>query len=447
MAENQNIEWKESWRDEYLKWICGFANAQGGKIYIGKNDAGRVVGIKGAKKLLEDIPNKVRDTMGITVDVNLYTENGFDYIEICVTPSLYPVSYRGEFHYRTGSTKQQLTGLALAQFIMNKSGIRWEDSIVDNITLDDVDEESIKIFKREALKSHRMKRDELDVSNEELLTKLNLMDGGKFRRSGVLLFTNKPDKAQSGFYVKVGKFGKGSDLQYQDVFEGSLINTADKIVDVIFLKYLKAKITYEHDRRVETYPYDRDAIREAIYNALVHNFYMDAAPIQIRISDEDLIIYNSCILPEGWTIDTLISSHKSMPYNPSIAGVFYRAGYIENWGRGITKIYEACEGLGAPKPEYAIIGYGISVRFPALQSAIISAPNVQAEHLDEHLDDSLENKILIAFRDNPTINYNELELLLGVSRSSLRRSIKKLTDEERVVRIGGKRFGHWQIQD
>ncbi len=37
MQEQQNIEWKESWRDEYLKWICGFANAQGGKIYIGKN--------------------------------------------------------------------------------------------------------------------------------------------------------------------------------------------------------------------------------------------------------------------------------------------------------------------------------------------------------------------------------------------------------------------------
>lgn len=59
MPEQQNIEWKESWRDEYLKWICGFANAQGGKIYIGCNDNGEVVGVVNSKKLLEDIPNKI----------------------------------------------------------------------------------------------------------------------------------------------------------------------------------------------------------------------------------------------------------------------------------------------------------------------------------------------------------------------------------------------------
>ena len=80
MAENQNIEWKESWRDEYLKWICGFANAQGGKIYIGKNDNGTTVGISNSKKLLEDIPNKVRDVLGIIVDVNLEMEDGKEYI-------------------------------------------------------------------------------------------------------------------------------------------------------------------------------------------------------------------------------------------------------------------------------------------------------------------------------------------------------------------------------
>lgn len=86
MSENQNIEWKENWRDEYLKWICGFANAVGGKIYIGTDDNGKVVGVADAKKLLEDIPNKVRDVLGIMVDVNLLEENGLQYIEIDVPP-------------------------------------------------------------------------------------------------------------------------------------------------------------------------------------------------------------------------------------------------------------------------------------------------------------------------------------------------------------------------
>lgn len=65
MAENQNIEWKESWCDENLKWVCGFANAQGGKIYIGMNDKGEVIGVSDSKRLLEDIPNKIQTTMGL----------------------------------------------------------------------------------------------------------------------------------------------------------------------------------------------------------------------------------------------------------------------------------------------------------------------------------------------------------------------------------------------
>ena len=79
MSESQNIEYKESWRDEYLKWVCGFANAQGGTIYIGVDDNGKVVGVKDIKKLLEDIPNKIQSGLGIVADVNKHTKDGKDY--------------------------------------------------------------------------------------------------------------------------------------------------------------------------------------------------------------------------------------------------------------------------------------------------------------------------------------------------------------------------------
>ena len=84
MAESQTVEYKETWRDEYLKWICGFANAQGGKMYIGINDKGEPVGVENIKKLLEDIPNKVRDKLGIIVDVDRHTKNKVAYLEITV---------------------------------------------------------------------------------------------------------------------------------------------------------------------------------------------------------------------------------------------------------------------------------------------------------------------------------------------------------------------------
>ena len=98
MTEHQSIEWKESWRDEYLKWISGFANASGGILVIGKNNQGIPVGVKDSKKLLEELPNKVRDVLGILVDVNLRSEGGADLVEIVVEPYPYPISYKGEYH-------------------------------------------------------------------------------------------------------------------------------------------------------------------------------------------------------------------------------------------------------------------------------------------------------------------------------------------------------------
>ena len=96
IEESQNIEHKESWRDEYLKWICGFANAQGGRVYIGVDDDRQVTGVEDSKRLLEDIPNKIRDVLGIIVDVNLLKENEKEYIEIVVPPYSNPINYKGE---------------------------------------------------------------------------------------------------------------------------------------------------------------------------------------------------------------------------------------------------------------------------------------------------------------------------------------------------------------
>jgi ATP-dependent DNA helicase RecG len=449
MAESQNIEYKESWRDEYLKWLCGFANAQGGTIYIGVDDAGNVVGVKDVKKLMEDIPNKIQSGLGIVADVNKHTKDGKDYLEIKVDPSSFPISYHGEFHYRSGATKQQLTGIALTEFITKKTGVRWEDVTVDGITVDDLDAESFKIFRREALRSKRMTEAELNISNEELLSKLKLLSNGKLKRSAVLLFYGDPSIVQVGSFVKVGKFANGT-VEYHDDLEGSLISTADKVVDLIYLKYLKAKITYEHDRRVETYPFARNAIREAIYNAIAHNCYMYGTPIQIRIEEEQIIISNRCILPEGWTAETLMQPHDSIPYNPDIANVFYRAGYIETWGQGIQKICDECIALGADLPKYEIVGTGLRVYFPALKSALIDQPKApKHQNTDKHgaLDDAMVLKIIEKINEQPDISQEALGESIGVTRRVVQKYINALKEAGRIERVGGKRYGHWEIKE
>lgn len=445
MSESQNIEYKESWRDEYLKWICGFANAQGGTVFIGIDDIGNVVGVKDIKKLMEDIPNKIQSGLGIIAQVNKLTKDNKNYLEIKVEPSSFPVNYHGEYHFRSGATKQQLTGIALSQFIMRKTGVRWEDDVVEHISINELDADSIKIFRREALRSKRMSEADLSISNEELLSKLRLLSNGKLKRSAVLLFYNDPQVVQVGSYVKIGKFGEGADLQYQDVLEGSLISIADKVIDLIYLKYLKAKITYEHDRRVETYPFAREAIREAVYNAIAHNCYMFGTPIQIRVEDEALIISNRSILPEGWTEETLMKPHDSIPYNPDIANVFYRAGYIEAWGRGIQKICDECKVLGAELPRYEIIGNGIRVHFKALKSALIEDFKEPKRHVSGALDDALVQRIIKELKSNPAISQKEIAERVGSTRRTVQRKMEELVKDNVIERVGGKRYGHWKI--
>ena len=79
MGEDQNIEYKQAWRDEYLKWICGFANAQGGKVFIGIDDDGKVTGVEDYKKLMDEIPNKTVNHLGLVVEVNLRRKSGRHY--------------------------------------------------------------------------------------------------------------------------------------------------------------------------------------------------------------------------------------------------------------------------------------------------------------------------------------------------------------------------------
>lgn len=446
MAESQNIEWKESWRDEYLKWICGFANAQGGKIYIGARDDGTIIGVNNSKKLLEDIPNKIQNKLGIMADVNLLSEGGLDYIEIVVEPWSFPVNYNGEYHYRSGSTKQMLRGNVLTNFLMTKTGLKWDAATISDIGTNELDKESFDIFRREALRSGRMSKEDLNIADAELLEKLDLVADGKLKRAGALCFYRKPEKVISGCYVKIGRF-EGSELLYQDEVRGSLIILADRVIDLIYLKYLKAAISYHKETRVETYPFARDAVREAVYNALIHCNWADNVPVQIRIEDDAMYISNCSMLPFGWTAETLLGTHVSKPYNPDIARVFYRAGYIESWGRGIQKIRDACQKLGTEEPEYIVHGEDIMVKFSALQSAKIldfKAPNVTK---DVTMDATMEIKILALLKDNASITTTEMAKQLSVNRRTIQRGLEVLKGRGKVERKGGKRYGYWEIHE
>ena len=348
--ENQSTEWKESWRDEYLKELCGFANAQGGRLEVGRDDNGIITGIDDAEKLLELLPNKIRSLTGILADVDLHIENGRHYISIIVKPYPAPVTYRGRYYYRSGSTTQELNGSALDEFMLRKQGKTWDGVPVPFVTVEDLERDAFRVFRKKALESTRLSKEDLEIDDVALLQNLSLLEGNYLKRAAVLLFHNNPERWVPGAFVKIGYFNNGADILYQDEIHGPLISMPDKVIDTLHMKYFKGYISYRGIQRIETYPVARSALREAILNSIVHKDYSSGVPIQIKIFLDKVVIYNTGGLPEGWTIEKLMSVHGSNQRNPIIAGGFFRSGMIETWGRGIEKIISACCEENKPEP-------------------------------------------------------------------------------------------------
>ena len=440
MSESQLIEYKESWRDEYLKWICGFANAQGGVLYIGKRDDGSVCGVADSKKLMEDIPNKVRDVLGLIVDVDLMNENGLDVIKITVEENPYPVNYKGEYHYRTGSTKQLLQGSALTNFLLRKTGKNWDSVPFENVSVDDLDKESFDIFYREAIRSGRMSKDDLRLSNLELLEKLNLLDGTMLKRAAVLLFHRNPEKWITGSFVKIGFFENDADLRYQDEVHGSLMIQADRVIDLLYTKYLTAEISYDNITRIEHYPFPKDAIREAIFNALIHQDFSVGVPVQISVYKDKLYISNDCVFPANWTAETLMQKHRSLPHNPDIANTFFRAGFIESWGRGIEKICRLCKEYGISEPEYTVHPNDIMVMFKANMIVVAQKDDT----VNDTVNDTVKT-VLALIEQNPSITYEEMTEKTGKSRRTVSRMITELKEKNIIARVGSDKNGYWEI--
>lgn len=181
-------------------------------------------------------------------------------------------------------------------------------------------------------------------------------------RAAVLLFHPNPGKVLGPVSLKIGMFN-GSDLLYQDEFSGPLIFIANRVVDTLMTKYTVMPVSFRGIVRTEISPYPEPAIREAVLNAIVHNEYSSHVPIQIKVSDEELAIYNEGGLPIGWTLDKLMGQHKSLPRNPSLATTFYRAGLIESFGRGIGKILSQFDDRPEFLPKFeADSGFSVTFR-------------------------------------------------------------------------------------
>lgn len=436
MREGSNLEFKETWRDEYLKTLAAFANSSGGEMLIGVDDKGRSVGAKNSERLLEELPNKIRDKLGLITSVEVEDFEGREIVKVAVKPSFVPVSYNGKFYVRTGSTVQELKGNELIQFILKRQNLSW-DALPSKIGVEEIDTETVERFKTLATK--RLPDISEADSVEKVLSNLDLIENGKLRNAGVLLFGKNPQKHLMISEARVGKFKSDIDILDTVTAKGNLFKQLDILFDAV-KKHLNVKYVIKGQlEREDVWDYPLDAVREAIINALIHRDYLDNADIQIRVYDDKIRFWNPGLLPEGITIDMLRTDHESRPRNKLLAMIFYFAGLIERWGSGTKRMIDLCRAQELPEPEFREEGAGFAVIF---YKDIYTEENLRKMGLNER-----QIKAVMYVKEKGKIAIADYkEISPDVSKKTLYRDLQGLVKKEILHEVGDKKGRRYELR-
>ena len=347
LIESQTIEFKQVWKDEYLKTICAFSNSDGGSN--------------------------------------------------------------------------------LTNFLLKKYGKTWDDVVVENFTLDDINLETIEKFKMWT--RHRAPFIEQEKDLRTLLKRLNLYDGSFLKRAALLLFAKNPQQYFIQSHSKIGKFLSDSELLTSDIVEGNLFEQLEKIIEILRTKYLHSYISYEGLQRIETLEYPYEAVREAVINALIHRDYTDTTVLQIRVYEEKIVFSNGATLPAEVPIEKFKENHISKPFNPIISNMFYKAGFVESWGKGTNNMVDDCLKMHLPEPEY-------KYTFASVQVIFYKTPQKNTR----------EN-ILMLMEQDSRVTISIIAQELNVGRDTINEHISRLKKENRVKRVGGRKDGYWEVLD
>jgi len=229
--ESQITEFKPNWQDDYLKIICAFANMAGGTLIIGVDDKGNPVGVKNAKKLLEDLPNKIINKLGITPWITTARKDKKDIIHIKVSPSSVPISYDGRYYVRSGSTTQKLKASELMDFLLKKTGKTWDDISIE-ASFSDIDVSVVEDFKN--LAKNRIPAVSKMDSIKKIFRNLDLIAEDKnLTNAGILLFGKEPQRFFISAKTRVGRFKTSVDIIDTVIITGNLFRQVEVTVEAI----------------------------------------------------------------------------------------------------------------------------------------------------------------------------------------------------------------------
>lgn len=440
LVESQTVELKINFVDGIKKEIIAFANSIGGIIYVGIDDNGTVQGINenDVNSMELKIFNWLRD--GIERNLTNFVKTELKVIDgkyvflikiDSATQKPYFLSDKGPkpsgVYIRVGNSIRQATFEEILQMQLESANINFEltRSPVQNLTFSYIADK----FKAKNIEFCESKYKTLNFIGIE----------GDYTYAAYLFSDQNELEIKCGKYIGIDRV----EFESKKEFKGSILKQTDNILD--YLNILN-EVTVKFDgspQRIEIPNYPKTALREAILNAMIHRDYMPTSNIKLEFFDDRLEITSPGTLLKGLSIEEVLNGTSKLR-NPSITKVFEMLDYVEAYGTGFKRIFDAYSKFEMI-PEIIPMSNFFRIIMPNIKYDKYDGLNVGLSvGLNVGLND-LQHKIVLLMKDNPFITQKEIAIKLEISTRSVERNVAELKLKNIIIKKGSKKNGMWCI--
>jgi ATP-dependent DNA helicase RecG len=427
--ESETVELKASFNKEILETSGAFANTKGGAILIGISDKGQVKGIQIGKETLKDWANQISQSTEprIIPEFEIVTIDGKNVAVIWIKEfPIKPVPVKGRCFRRVGSGNRVMQAHEIAEMHFQSTGMSWDRLPAANALMDEIDLEKVRQY-IESAKNAGRRRISGGESPLQVLEKLELIKDGKATWAAILLFDKHPQRFLSQAMIHCGRF-KGDTIVIDDrMIEGAVIEQIEEAMDFIRKNINVRFVMTGKPAREEVWDYPLEALREAVINAVCHRDYTVSSNTEVRIYDDELMVWNPGGLPLGLKVEDLYKPHPSILRNKGIGGIFYDTGLIEQWGSGMDKMRVACEKAGIPEPKLEERN-GFRVIF---RKDVYTEEYLQKLGLNER-----QFKAVTYVKEKGKITNKEYQQLTNVSKPMATIDLKGLVEKRILLKLG-----------
>ena len=447
-GENQNAEFKTSFGDEVIISLVAFANAKGGKVYVGVNDKGKVTGVTHGKETVQQWINEIKTKTEPSLIPDSETVEIEDKIVVVLSVAEYPVkpvSVKGRYYKRTGNSNHLMSVAEVANMHLQTVNSSWDYYPRPEKTTADLSFE--KVQRAIDIITRRNPNNRI-ASAEEFLQKHELVKGVAITNACYLMFCKDENLYTT---IQMGHFASETVIKDDVTTSNDILSQVDEVMSFVIKHINKEIIISGQPENTEHWQYPLEGIREIVLNMIIHRDYTSPADSIVKVFSDHILFYNPGNLPNNITIGQLLSNtYVSTPRNRQIAKITKEMGWIEKYGTGIKRVLDIFRDYGLPQPRFELIPGGFAVTvFSEIGQNGKQKTDLKADlktNLKTNLKtDNIDGKIISLIADNKHITIPEIANNINLSVSGTKLRINRLRNNGSIARVGPAKGGHWEI--